>query len=857
MSKKTKIVLIILAIPTVLIVGGAIFLKLYFTSDRLKTLVIPKVEEATQRKVSVGDISLSVFPRIAISMEQLTVSAPQGEAFDKAEFLSLDELILDISLFALLKDRVEIDEIVLTRPKLYLEVNRHGVANYSQPEEVKRAKGAPGQHPSQPAEQETTSPLGIVLANFQVIDGEIDYVDKQADRRIYISDYTQTMRANASGEVVFLESESRIGGLSYGSTKSFLISNLPIVTYQRLTYRQTEDVLSLDSVAVGIREIALVLKGAVERTQTEPWLNLSLRSTKADLAQLLSLVPKDYMKAAEGLSSSGKFQFAMDIKGEVGDSAQPAVRGTFTVSEGSIRYANLSKSVSDINVQGSFEQPPMVKGKQQPGKFSMEKFSANLGTSTMTGKLSMVDFDDPMLTASFNGNINLGEVKEYYPLEQGTEVTGAIAANFSIGGKAKAPTSIKADGKLDFRNVTVKTATSPNPLRNLNGTILFNNQLIDSKQLSMNVGESDMQLAFTMRNYLALVNEDAASAGKPTMLATLTSKRLRTVDLMSEEQPTEQSSQPKGGTSKQVSSPTSEKGKQAALLPNMDVDANVSVDRLETEKFEFGNARGSVKIREGIITLQNFSVNAFQGNIVTKGTLDVRRMDKRPFNLDLEITGVEANALLPRFTSIGKNLFGKFSMNTSMKGDLNDTLGLNTETLGGEGQVQIFDGRFSGSPLTIKLAEYSGISELREVQFKNWSNTYTIADGRIHIKDLKMVAANSDFVVNGSQGFDGSLDYKLVVRLPESASGRLKIGGLGGELINFLKDKDGRINLNFKVTGSASSPVYALDAEEARQKAKQSLEQKAKDEAERLKKQAGEELKKKAEEGLKKLFKKP
>jgi uncharacterized protein involved in outer membrane biogenesis len=843
MSKNVKILLIILAIPVVLIAGAAVFLKVYFTSDRLKALIIPEVEEATQRRVAVGDVSLSLLPRFAVTMEQLTISAPQGMKFEREEFLSLDELLLDINLFALLKDRIEIDEIVLTRPKLYLEVTKGGIANYSQP---KKAEEPPAQPRGvEPAEQ---TPLGVMLTNFRINNGELLYVDKQADRRVQISDYQQTMSANVSGGNVFFESESHIGGLSYGSTKSFLVSDLPIVTYQRLTYKQAEDMLLLDSISLGIRQIALVLKGKVEHVLTTPSLNLSLTSTKADVAQLLSLVPKEYMKAAEGLSSSGEFQFTMDIKGIVSDSAQPAMRGTFTVSNGTIRYAALPKSITGINVAGSFEQPPMLKGRKQPGRFMMEKFTANFGTSTMTGKLGVTDFDDPALSASFKGNMNLGEVREYYPLEQGTEVTGTIAADFSIAGKARAPTSLKADGRLEFKNVTVKTATSPKPLRNLNGTITFNNQLIDSKQLSMDVGESDMQLAFTMRNYLGLVMEDAASVGKPAMHASLTSRRLKTADLMSDESLDESK-----GT-KQTAPSASGKGKQAALLPNMDVDANVTIGTLETEKFEFQNAEGSVKIRDGIITLQNFSVNAFQGNIVTKGTLDVRRMDKRPFNLDLEINGVEANAFLPKFTSFGNNLFGKFSMNTSVKGDLNDTLGLDTQTLSGNGRVQVSDGKLIGYPLTTKLANYTGVSELREVQFKNWSNAYSIADGRIHVKDLKVVAAQSDFVVNGSQGFDGSLDYRMLVRLPESVSGRLRIGGIGAELINFLKDDEGRINLNFKVTGTSADPAFALDTENAQRKAKQALELKAREEADRLKKKAEEELKKKAEEGLKKLF---
>ncbi len=880
MSRKTKIWLIIIAIPLLLVFGTAIALKLYFTSARLKALVVPRVEEATRRKIGIDDASLSLFPTLGVTIEGLTVSAPQKIRFDKQEFLALDELVLDVNIFALIKQRLEINEIILRHPRLYLEVNKDGVANYSQPAEPKTGerripKGESGAQPTgkaPAAPKEQGGSAGLLLSDFQIVDGDIEYVDMIADRRILVEDYDQTTRASVGdgGNDIFLESQSSIGSLNYGSTKSFLVSNLPVKTYQRLTYKGNEEVLSIDSVSVGIHEIALLLKGTITNVQAKPVVNLTLSSTRSDLAQLLSLVPREYLETTRGISSSGKFQFAMHISGEVGDFAQPGIKGEFAISDGSIRYTGFPKGITGINLSGGFEKPPVRpetgpaasrSKSSQPGRFGIERLSANLGTSAVTGKFGVVNFDDPLLSAAFTGELNLAEVKEFYPLEQGTELTGSLKGHFAISGKTKVSSSIKADGTLEFRRVSVKTAGSAKPLRDLNGVITLKNQLIETKQLSMNLGESDMTLAFAMRNYLALVMQDAAAAGKPMMTASLTSKHLRTVDLMSEKTETSTGSRvevppgkqaPRAGSGEVRRKAGHQRGQdQSALLPNMDADADVTIGKLETEKFEFTDARGAVKIRDGVITLQNFSVNAFEGSVVTKGMLDVRRTDKRPFDLDLDIRTVQAHALLPKFTSVGNNLFGKFSMKGTLKGDLNDTLGLNTKTLNGEGKVQITDGKYAGSPMTLKLADYTGIGELREMAFKNWSNAFTITEGRIHIKDLKVLAANTDLAVNGSQGFDGSLDYKMRVRLPESASGRLKMGGFGGELTDFMKDKEGRVNLNFNVTGTASNPVYALDTQEARQQAKQALEQKAREEGERLK----EEAKKKVEEGLKKLFK--
>jgi hypothetical protein len=391
--------------------------------------------------------------------------------------------------------------------------------------------------------------------------------------------------------------------------------------------------------------------------------------------------------------------------------------------------------------------------------------------------------------------------------------------------------------------VTIKSAGSPKPLRNLNGVIAFNNQVIESQQLAMNVGESDLDLAFTLRNYLGMITKDTANkAAKPSASVTLKSRQLRMVDLMSEESPTTGKT---GGKTPEATT--------GGLLPGIDINTSLTVGKLVTEKFAFENVRGAATVAGGVVQLKDMSLDVFGGKVKTKGTLDLRDPKKSPFDLDLDIKGVESNPLLSQFTSFGQYLFGKFSTNTRLKGDLNDTLGLNAQTLFGEGTVDISSGKLIGFPLTQKLADVTSLTELREVNFKDWTNAFSVSDGRLNIKDLKVQAGTIDFLLGGSQGLDGAMDYSLTVKLPPDVSDRIKLGGAADQLLQFFKDSNGRINLTFDVSGTATSPTLALNAKAQENAAKSALQGKT-DEA---KKKLEDELKKKAEEGLKKLFKRP
>jgi len=255
----------------------------------------------------------------------------------------------------------------------------------------------------------------------------------------------------------------------------------------------------------------------------------------------------------------------------------------------------------------------------------------------------------------------------------------------------------------------------------------------------------------------------------------------------------------------------------------------------------------------GIVDLSNLIMTAYNGTITTKGRLDLRDTAKRPFDFALDIKGVESNGLLSNFTSFSKNISGKVTMTTHLKGDLNDTLGIIHPTLLGNGGANISEGKLIGFPLTAKIADLTGIEAMRQLDFKDWNNSFTIENGRITIKDLTIHSSVSDFTVGGSQGLDGSMDYTVNVKVPAAYTSQLKLQGVGDQLLQFFKDKDGRVNLNLGVTGTRDNPSVKLDTRAQEDMAKKAIQDKATD----ILKGKTDDLKKKAEDGLKKFFKRP
>ena len=67
MKKKLLVIAgIVAGLIVVVLIGLTLYVKSYLQSDKLKALIIPKVEQATGRKVAIDAINVSIFSGISV-----------------------------------------------------------------------------------------------------------------------------------------------------------------------------------------------------------------------------------------------------------------------------------------------------------------------------------------------------------------------------------------------------------------------------------------------------------------------------------------------------------------------------------------------------------------------------------------------------------------------------------------------------------------------------------------------------------------------------------------------------------------------------------------------------------------------
>lgn len=844
MTRKSKVLLVLLALPVVLVLAGIVTLKLVFTSEKLKTMVIPRIEDATHRTVSLNAVSLAFFPSLGLDIDGFTLSNRVGAGFSRSPFVSFDRLHVSVKILPLLKGTVEANAIVIEHPHILIETDSTGTSNYADMTQPAQPSAAPAATVA--AQPTKSSSMGLVVSELRIVDGAVDYVDHKSNSATRMQGFTLDMTVDTKGGTLITEGKASIGALSYGTVETPLIGNLALSSDHRLTYDQTKDVLTVEKGNITFQQMSMTLSGTVADLRGMMRLNLVLGAEALPITDLLSLIPKEYMKKAEGLKGNGTVQVRIAVTGTITDSTTADASGTITTSGASIQYPQLPKPVSNITIVSGFTRS---KTEQE---FHIDRFTANLGQNPISLTMRVQHFDDPTIALTANGSLNLAEVPQFYPLEAGTELAGTVRADVNVAGKVMEPMSMKATGSIAFSGVSVKTAATTKPVRNLNGTITFNNQLVESKNLAMSVGSSDLTLSFWLKNYLSLMSTDKA-APAPTANMTLRSNHLYTADIMEEDQKKEtpaaqgQHTVPPAPAAAQGSI---QSGKSTMPLPNVDMEIDGTIGTLTMQRFEFSNVRTTMRVSKGTVTLQNFSLNAYDGSVLSKGTLNIKDSQKPVFDFNMNMNNVAARSMLSQFSSFGQRLTGGLTMTASMKGELNDTLGLNPNTLTGSGRVSIQNGTLTGYKVNEALAGLLHLPELDTVRFKDWSNSFAVENGRVIIKDLKITAANADYVVNGSQGMDGSLDYATTLYLPAGISSRVTIAGFAGEAVNAFKDQSGRLRLDFSVGGTTENPRVQLNTEQAKNKLAEMAKQKVLNETQKVQ----EKVKQKAGDALKGLF---
>ncbi|MFP3982758.1 MAG: AsmA family protein [Desulfurivibrionaceae bacterium] len=411
---KTIIKILALIVCAVLLftAGLSVFVHYYLTDERVKKLVIPKLENALAREVSLKDIQVSLWK--GVTFKDFVILEADGED----EFVEVEDFNLSYDLLPLLKKQLKISRVVLNKPHIKVVRNADGRFNFEslKPLAAPAPEKSPwnGEFSDQPAKG--ALPLALTVKEIKVKKADFTLRDELEE--------LPAGRAIADG-IVGLETGKNLTTFKYSGSLDIKgeVSHEAIDTSFTGTtnFDQHKADFKLDLL---IEDQEMTLSGKVKDYLEIPDITCNLDSRSLDLKYLLAL-PGDIGKRGEkagGEKSADRFEG--DVSRFIGAGIPEGLKARGQVRVDKAAYQNLfiNDFKFDYELRGNV--------------LHLTDISALTAEGRLAGKAS-VDLNE--FTPGYNGTLAVRGV-QLAPLQRNLfpgareRISGNLTTDFKFSG---------------------------------------------------------------------------------------------------------------------------------------------------------------------------------------------------------------------------------------------------------------------------------------------------------------------------------------------------------------------------------------------------------------------------------------
>ena len=267
-------------------------------------------------------------------------------------------------------------------------------------------------------------------------------------------------------------------------------------------------------------------------------------------------------------------------------------------------------------------------------------------------------------------------------------------------------------------------------------------------------------------------------------------------------------SEEKTGEKKAEKKPSTAERKKTDYTPlrKLILDGKIRVGNLKAHGAKVQDIYLKVSAKNGLINLDPLTLKLYQGNVSSKGALDVRR-DVPKSNMALQAKGIQVSPLL-------KDVLKKDFLEGTVKADMNIAMAGDDpeeikKTLNGKGDFLFNDGAVVGIDLAgmvrnakaaFGLAERGG--EKPRTDFSELHSPFTITKGVVDTQKTRLTSPLLRVLAAGKANLvRESLDFRVEPKFVGTTKGQGDTQQRGGVTVPVL------------VTGTFSSPKFRPDLE--------------------------------------------
>lgn len=780
---------------TVLVIGST---GIYLNS-RLREIIVGEINRQLLVKVKVQNVTVSVFrhfPAVSMRFDEISIPSASGES---TKLVEAGRLSIQFSLLDIVRKRYIIRNIEVSDGSVHLFVPEKGKPNYMI---LKEGEGE-------------ESSVSIALKKVLVRNLMVHYYDEKSRILLDIHAVKTSFKGNFSSEIYGLKAKGsvKINNISIGQDQFF--SGQEAWMDVVLDINNLDELYSLRRAMFEIEGLPFMLTGSVSDKAGQENLDLNIEGNRLKIEHLFGLLPTKYQEVAKLYTPSGGISFHGTVRGGYSKGNFPHIHFEFGIVNGRIANDATGQKIQDIELEGALSYD------SESSSLIIKDLKAKLGQGEVSGSISLIDFDHPVLKLNLTVDLMVSEIAGFLPDKM---IAGGEG---SVKGRLLAETSIsftkqwnisqlmnsKMNGEVTFSQVSLVLSDELTLLSGINGVLLFDNNDVKVNDLTFGIRNSVGRFSGYFRNmipYLMMENQLLECQGA------LSSSLLDLHDLLLPEATNGED----GSVSAEVKLPT-----------NIIGHLNLKLDRVDYEGFTAEMVSGKINIIEGKVYAEDIKMQAFDGFVSGSVLLSQHANKGLGLEVEMNVAKVDISKMFHQFNNFGqddlvdKNLKGMLTGRFRIFSKLSPGLVFILPTLEAAGDVIVEDGALLNYEPVKTLSKYIRVEDLSDIRFRTLKNEIKIIHQKIIIPEMLIRSDAVDLSLSGTQTFDGVIEYHIKLRLSELISNSIRKDRTRQRLKEESDlDNTGRMNIYITVEGTVDHPVVKYDSKGQAKKIKQELE---------------------------------
>ncbi|HJC51783.1 MAG TPA: AsmA family protein [Candidatus Alistipes merdavium] len=737
------------------------------------------------------DISLlRNFPNASLNLKGLTLVGT--DRFEGDTIVAARRITVVVNLMSLVGDEgFEVRKIILASPALHAHKLADGAVNW----DVMK--------PSEPAdttaaEESAPSSFRLSVRDFRLTDAVIRYEDDSTGMELRTAPLSLRLSGDMSAESTQLDLDLLAGGVDFTQGGVPLLHDAELALDAEIDADLAEGRFTFSRNTLRLNAIEMRLDGWVQQVGDALAMDVSAGCSEVRFKDLLSLIPAFYKHEFRSLAASGELSMELWARGQMHGAQLPAFELKTEVHNGSFQYSSLPKAVTDINIAAKVSN---AGGELDKTEVEISEFGLKMAGNSLsaTGYATNL-MSDPTFRATLSGRVDLGAIREVYPLEKGIDLAGRIAASMKLSGRMSDVESgryerISASGSLVVEQLGLHVQQLPEVfIRRAAATI--SPQAMTLGEFGVTVGGSDLSATGQLTGYLGYLMRGEQLAGRLYVKSDL-------LDLNEIRAAVPADAEAESAEAEKPAEEAAAAPAQAIVVPkNLNLSLNAELKKVLFEKMVITDIAGEMSVAGGTLSLDRLGLQLFGGKASASGRYSTAADPAHP---TLSLAASIAKASFPRtfeeieavrqLAPIFEKASGDYSLSIDMRTTLDAAMSPDLMSLTAQGELSSENVSVEGVEAFDKLADLLKNDKLRRIEARDLKIRFSIKDGRVTTEpfDLKMGDVNVN--MSGTTGLDRTIDYTAKVTLP---------AGVGGVL--------GAVNVG--IGGTFTSPKITLGVQE-------------------------------------------